>query len=153
MTGAPALGVALLRIVLGVIFVVHGYSALTVLTPTTAASAITSMGYPPALAPYLAWYLVAVQTLGGALMIVGLWTGLVALLQVPILASVLFLVHLPQGFVMRGIIVDAATGQAVAGGYEYPLLVLAATLAQALLGAGAVSVDERRSRPRPRRVP
>lgn len=141
MNTAQERGTALLRVMLGVIFIMHGYQALAVLGPATAAGSITGMGYPPALAPALAWYLVVVDIAGGALILIGLWTRLAALLQVPIMASAVFLLHLPQGFFMRGIILDAAKTQTVAGGYEYSLLVLVATLALALLGPGALSVD------------
>jgi putative oxidoreductase len=153
MSGAPVWGTALLRVILGVIFVMHGYLALAVLTPAGAAGYFTRMGYPPGLAVPLAWYLVVVHLGGGALLVIGLWTRLAALLQVPIMASAVFLFHFPQGFFLRGIILDAAKDQAVAGGYEYALLVLAATLAQALLGEGALSVDARRRRRGPTRVP
>jgi putative oxidoreductase len=153
MSDAPAWGTALLRVTLGALFVMHGYFAFAVLTPAGAAGDVTRLGFPPTLAVPLAWYLVAAQLGGGALLVIGLWTRLAALLQVPIMASAVFLVHFPQGFFLRGIIVDAAKDQAVAGGYEYALLVLAATLAVALLGGGELSVDARRGRRRPTRVP
>ncbi len=141
MNTAQAWGTTLLRVMLGVILVMHGYLALAVLGPATAAGYVTSLGYRSALASALAWYLVVVHLAGGTLILVGLWTRLTALLQVPIMASAAFLLHFPQGFFMRGILLDAAKGQTVAGGYEYALLVLVATLAVALLGPGALSVD------------
>jgi len=71
-------------------------------------------------------------------MIVGFWTRLVAVLQIPIMASAFFLLHLGQGFFMSGALLDTPAGpRAVVGGYEYSLLVLVATLAEALLGPGA----------------
>jgi uncharacterized membrane protein YphA (DoxX/SURF4 family) len=60
---------------------------------------------------------------------------------VPVMASAVFLLHVPQGFFMTGIILDAAAGRAIAGGYEFTLTVLVATLAVILLGPGALSVD------------
>ncbi len=108
MSGVQAWGTALLRVVLGLIYVMHGYFAVKVL-----------------LAPALAWYLILAHLTGGAVMIAGLWTRLAASLQVPI--------------------VDAATGRAVAGGYEYALLLLAVTLALALVGGGAASLDDWRA--------
>ena len=149
MSDAQAWGTALLRVILGVIYVMHGYFAVTVLGPEGTTGLMLRMGYPPVLAPALAWYLILAQTAGGVLMIAGLWTRVAALLQVPIMASVLFLLYLGQGFFLRGIVVDAAAGRAVAGGYEYALLVLAATLALALLGEGAGSLAGwRAARPR-----
>ena len=53
----------------------------------------------------------------------------ISLVNIPIMAGALFMVHLKQGFFMgKG------------GGYEYALLVLGATMAQALLGAGAFTL-------------
>jgi putative oxidoreductase len=143
MKGQPALGAALLRVMLGVIFVMHGYYGLMVLGPTTAAGFITRMGYPASVAAALAWYLIVVHFFGGFLMIVGFLTRWAALAQLPIMASAVFLLHLPQGFFMRGIVVDAAAGRAIAGGYEYALLVLVATVAVILLGPGALAADRR----------
>ena len=147
-TGAAAWGAALLRAVLGVIFVMHGLFALRGLGPEVAAGYIVRMGYPAWLGPALAWYLILVHGLGGLLMIVGLWTRVVALLQIPIMASAFFLLHLAQGFFMSATLIDSPAGlHAIPAGYEYSLLVLAATLALCLLGPGACSVDERRATP------
>jgi uncharacterized membrane protein YphA (DoxX/SURF4 family) len=74
---------------------------------------------------------------------VGLWTRWAALAQVPIMASAVFLYHLRQGFFMTGIVVDPARGLAIAGGYEFTLLVLAATLTLVLAGGGALAADRR----------
>jgi putative oxidoreductase len=141
--GQPALGAALLRVMLGVIFVMHGYYALMVLGPTQVAGFTTRMGYPTALATPLAWYLIVAHFFGGFLMIIGLWTRWAALAQVPIMASAVFLLHLRQGFFMRGMVVDAGTGRAIAAGYEYALLVLVATVALVFLGPGLLSIDRR----------
>ena len=145
MNAQQAWGTALLRVTLGVVFVMHGYVAVKVLGFETTTGLIVRMGYPLTIAPALTWYLIVVHIAGGTLMIVGLWTRLAALGQVPIMASAVFLLHLGQGFFMRGTVVDAAAGPVVASGYAYPLLVLVATLALALLGGGAASVDLRRA--------
>jgi putative oxidoreductase len=136
-----AWGTALLRVWLGVLFVMHGYLGLAVLGPETIAGYTTRMGFPASAGPALAWYLIAAHTVGGALLVIGLWTRVAALANLPIMAAAVFLLHMPQGFFMNGIIVDAAAGRAVAGGYEFTLTVLVATLAVMLLGAGALSLD------------
>jgi putative oxidoreductase len=146
-TGAPAWGATLLRLALGAIYVMHGWLALTVLGVQGAAGYITRMGFPSALAPALAWYLVVVHLAGGTLMLLGVGTRIAALLQVPIMAAALFLHHLSQGFFMTVLTVETPAGpRSIAGGYEYVLLVLAATLALALIGPGRLSVDEWRGR-------
>jgi putative oxidoreductase len=143
MKGQPALGAALLRVMLGVIFVMHGYYGLVVLGPSTVAGFITRMGYPARFATVLAWYLIVIHFFGGVMLIVGFLTRWAALAQLPIMASAVFLLHLQQGFFMRGIVVDAPAGRAIAGGYEYSLLVLVATVAVILLGPGWLAADRR----------
>jgi hypothetical protein len=59
------------------------------------------------------------------------------------MASAFFLHHLRQGFFLTGIVVDPAKDVAIAGGYEYTLLVLAATLMLVLTGGGALGFDRR----------
>lgn len=141
MSAGQRLGITLVRVTLGVIFLMHGYLGLVVLGPGALGGYTVRMGFPAALAPVLAWYLVVAHGGGGILLILGLWTRWAAAAQVPIMASALFLYHLGQGFFMRGIILDPAKGLAIAGGYEYVLLVLAATVALVLLGGGALAVD------------
>lgn len=136
-----AFGAALLRVTLGVIFVMHGYYAWAVLGPQGTADLIMRIGYAPALADLLAWFLMVAHTAGGLFLILGLLTVWAALAQVPIMASAVFLVNLDQGFFMKGVIVDAVDGRAVAAGYEFPLLVLVATITVILIGPGMLSID------------
>lgn len=149
MTRPQRVGIALLRVVLGAIYVMHGWHAFAGPGPAETAQVMVGAGVYPSLATPLAWYLIVAHILGGAMLVVGIWTVLAALAQLPIVAGVLLLVQLPQGFFLRGIVQQQGAGQAVAGGYEFSLLVLAATLTIALTGAGALSVDDSR-RPRPR---
>jgi putative oxidoreductase len=139
-------GLALLRVVLGLIYLMHGYLALVLVGPGGFGSYAARMGYPVALAPLLAWYLIAAHLVGGALLVVGLWTRWAALAQLPIMASALFLLHFGQGFFLRGIALDQAAGQVMVGGMEYDLLVLVATVTLVLTGAGALGLDGRRGR-------
>ncbi len=120
-------GATSLRIALGVIFLRHAYLALMVMGPRGTAAFQRSVGVP---APDIgAWYLIVAHGLGGALLILGLYTRWAALANLPIMAGAFFLVHLKHGFfVGRG------------DGYEYAMLVLAATLAQVFLGPGALAL-------------
>jgi putative oxidoreductase len=129
---------ALLRVVVGAIYLMHAYLAVAVIGPGGIAGYTARMGFPPGLGPLLAWYLVLAHGVGGALLVLGLLTRWAALAQVPIMASALFLHHLGQGFFLKAVVVDAASGRTVAGGYEYVLLLLAATLALVLDGGGAL---------------
>jgi putative oxidoreductase len=146
MNTRPAWGIALLRVVLGGIFVMHGYYALGVLGIDRTAELMVRIGNPPALSRPLAWYVVAAHLTGGALLALGLFTTLAALAQVPIVGGALFLLHWPQGFFMHGVVVDVAAGRAVAGGYELALLVLASTLTIVFTGPGALALDSARGR-------
>jgi putative oxidoreductase len=146
----PAWGIMLLRVVLGSIYVMHGYYAAGVLGIDRTTELIARLGNPEPLSRLLAWYVLAAHLAGGALLVLGLFTMAAALAQLPIMAAAVFLLHWPQGFFMRGIIVDAAAGRAVAGGYEFALLVLAATLSIVFTGPGALALDRTRDRHRER---
>ena len=70
-------GPTVLRLFLGVTFVMHAYLALFVFTPTGTAAYNAEKGIPlPAVA---AWFLILAHGLGGIMMIVGLWTRWAAL--------------------------------------------------------------------------
>ena len=119
-------GATVLRVVLGVIYVMHAYLAAFVIGPSGMVSYQTKHGIPfPEIAT---WYLIVAHGLGGLCLILGLLVRVAALLNVPVMAGAIFFVHLKQGFF------------ATNGGYEYPLVVLGATIAQALLGAGAFTL-------------
>ena len=143
MTFSRGLGLAVLRVTLGVIFLMHGYLTFVHIGPANAAGYTARMGYPAALGPALAWYLIVAHSVGGVLLIVGLFTRWAAAAQLPIMASAFFLHHLRQGFFLTGVVVDPAKGVAIAAGYEYTLLVLAATLTLVLAGGGALALDRR----------
>lgn len=128
--GRHAWGTALLRVWLGVLFITHGYLGVAVLGPEAIAGYTTRMGYPAAAGVALGWYLIAAHLVGGTLLVIGLWTRAAALVNGPVIASAVFLLHLQEGFFMSG-----------AGGYEFTLTVLVGTLALMLLGPGALSVD------------
>ena len=140
--GTQAWGTTLLRLIVGTVLVMHGYLALALLGPQTVAGYITRMGYPSSLGTILAWYLIVVHLAGGGLIVIGLWTRWAALVNIPPLASAVFLLHLNQGFFMKAI--EVAPGRHVAGGYEFSLTVLVATIALVMLGSGAASVDSTR---------
>lgn len=133
-------GVTILRVALGIIFLMHGYLATFVLTPAGLTAYNASKGIPfPTLT---AWFVILGHFLGGLSLLAGAYTRLGALVNMVILWGAIWFVHLKQGFSMRGIIVDAAKGLAVAGGYEYTLSLLAASVAILFLGSGPLAVDK-----------
>lgn len=125
--GLDGYGVTILRVTLGIIYIMHAYLALFVFGIGGTIAFQRSLGLP---APEVGvWYVIVAHGLGGALMVLGLFTRWAALANLPIMAGAFFLVHLKQGFFMGK-----------EGGYEYVLLVLAATLAQVFLGSGALAL-------------
>ncbi len=136
-------GATLLRLILGVIYVMHGYLALFVYGHAGVANLIGKTMELP-VPEVLGWYLIGAHLVGGAMLILGLWTRWAALANVPIMACAVFLLHWKQGFFMSGRILDAAAGRSQAVGYEFSLLVLVATAAQVFLGGGALALTRDR---------
>ena len=134
-------GIALLRVSLGVYYVLHGYFGWQVVGVERFAALNASMGIP--LPTISAWAVVLGHLVGGVLLVIGLYARLGALMNIPIMAGAALLVYFDQGFFMHGIVTNPATGAAVAGGYEYSLFLLLATTAILLMGGGPLSVDAR----------
>jgi putative oxidoreductase len=128
-------GPTVLRIFLGVIFLMHAYLALVIYTPAGFAAFSAKMGIP--LPMVAAWFTILAHGLGGILLIVGLWTRWAALANVLVMLGALAFVHLGEGFFIRGVLMD---GKPQAAGYEYVLMLVGAGVAQALLGSGALAL-------------
>ena len=123
--GLEAYGALVLRVVLGAVYLAHAYLALVVMGPAKAIEYQRALHIP--LPEIGVWYLIVAHGLGGILLILGLLVRWSALANIPIMAGALWFVHLPQGFFILG----------SKGGYEYVLVLLGASFAQVLLGAGA----------------
>lgn len=136
-TPAPsrlALGLTVLRVVVGVVFLVHGYQKLFQMGIPGVTGFFTQIGAP---LPQLTAPLVSVLEFGGGLaLILGLLTPVVAALLAADMLGAMLLVHLPNGFNADG------------GGYEFVLTLLGASLALALTGPGAYALDRVRNRSR-----
>ena len=125
------LGLAVLRLVIGLVFVAHGGQKLFVYGLDGVSGAFGQMGIPMA---GIAGPLVAfVEFFGGLALIVGLLTRLAALGLAVTMLGAIGLVHLKGGFFLPN-------------GYEYAFALLGAALTLALTGAGRWSVDERLAR-------
>ena len=120
-------GLTVLRVVVGAVFLIHGCQKLFVFGFHGVAGFLGPLGVP---APgVFAVIVTLVEFVGGALLIVGLFTRWAALLLAVDMLVAILLVHLKHGFFNQQ------------QGYEYPLTLLAATIALALAGPGAASVD------------
>jgi putative oxidoreductase len=116
----------ILRITLGVLFLAHAGLKVFVFTPAGAAQFFGSLGLPPA----LAYLTIAAETVGGLALIFGLYTRWVSLALIPVLLGAIVFVHGPAGFFFNN----------PNGGWEYLAFWIAALVAQALLGDGALAV-------------
>ncbi len=128
--GLEPYGALVLRVVLGAVYVSHAYLALVVMGPARVIEYQRATHVP--LPEIGAWYQIVAHGLGGILLILGLMVRWAALANIPIMAGALWLVHLQQGFFILG----------SRSGYEYVLVLLGATIAQALLGAGAFTLKK-----------
>jgi putative oxidoreductase len=122
-------GAMLLRLILGIVYIMHAYLALMVFGlsgPTGMIAYQAKAGVP---VPELAtWYLILAHGLGGICLVLGVYTRWAALANVPVMLGAIVFVHLKKGF------------WAHEGGYEYALVLLMATLAVAMIGGGALSL-------------
>ncbi len=116
----------LLRLSLGTMFIAHGLLKILVFTPTGTAGFFASLGLPG----WLAYPTMGAEILGGLLLIVGVQTRFVALALIPILLGSIW-VHSGFGWLFTN----------ENGGWEYPLFLTVAAIAQLLLGDGAYAFN------------
>lgn len=119
-------GIAAIRVMVGVVFVAHGLMKLTSFGVAGTAGFFAQQGIPlPLVSAVLA---IAAETLGGAALILGLGTRLVAApLAFTMLVAVVS-VHLSGGFFSPN-------------GFEYPLTLLVASAGLGLTGSGAFALE------------
>lgn len=115
----------LLRVSLGVMFIAHALLKILVFTLPGTAQFFGSVGFPE----WMAYPVTALELVGGAMLVAGIWTRWVALALVPVLIGAA-LVHWPNGWLFT----------AENGGWEYPVFLTVAAMAQALLGDGAFAL-------------
>ena len=122
-----SLGIALVRIMTGIIFVAHGYLKVFVVGLPGAVNMFTQMGVPaPSLmAPFVS----IVEIAGGVALIFGLLTRLAAVALAIDMMVAIALVRIKGGFFNPN-------------GAEFEILLCVACVALAVAGAGAMSIDE-----------
>jgi putative oxidoreductase len=112
----------LLRLALGVLFLVHVSLKIFVFTPSGTAGYFASLGLPGA----LAYLTIAAELVGGLMLVFGVFTRAVAIAVIPVLLGAIVMVHGANGFFFSN----------PKGGWEFPAFWALALLVLALLGDG-----------------
>lgn len=123
-------GLLILRAVVGLIFLTHGWPKLTNGASGTA-QFFGQLGIP---APGVtAWFITLLEFAGGVALILGAFVSLLSVLFILHMATGVFLVHLSNGWYVIG------PGQ---GGAEFNVLLIASLLALLMAGSGRPALDD-----------
>jgi putative oxidoreductase len=115
------------RVVVGIIMLQHVWGKFNVGAAAVAANAMAKNGLEPSLG--FAYAAMCLESVGGACLVIGLFTRFFAAALAIEMGIAFLFVHLPRGF---------AVGT---GGYEFVLLIGVVLLAIAIRGGGPYSVD------------
>lgn len=118
-------GVTLLRVSLGVMWIAHAMLKWLVFTLPGTAQFFASVGFPGV----LAYPVFALELLGGVALVLGIYARQVSLALTPVMAGAAW-VHSSNGWVHTS----------AGGGWEYPVFLVAASLALWLMGDGAFAL-------------
>ncbi len=126
-----AWGITFLRVVVGIVFLMHGAQKLFIHGFPNVAGMMRQHGIP---LPMLSAVVVTlVEFFGGIALVLGLFTRWAAFLIAIDMAVAVLGVHLKGGFFLPK-------------GFEYALTMLAASIALVLAGPGAVALDAARAK-------
>lgn len=120
----------ILRVTMGILFILHGGLKIFVFTPAGTAAFFESLGF----AGFLAYPIIAIEVLGGIALVLGVWTRWVSLALVPVMLGTIYAPHGAAGFFFSN----------PGGGWEYPAFWTVALVVQALLGDGAYAAKRSR---------
>jgi putative oxidoreductase len=120
------IGLLGLRIALGIIFVAHGYPKLAHLR---GGSQMQCFFVEHGLPGYFVYIAGVIETFGGGLLLLGLFTRAAALLLAIEMCVAIWKVHSGHGYL-------------AVHDYEFPLTLVTACFALATVGAGMISLDQ-----------
>ena len=120
-----SLGITLLRVSLGIMWISHAMLKVLVFTLPGTVKFFESLGLPG----ILAYPVFAAEIFGGLALILGIYARQVSLALIPIMAVAAW-VHFPNGWV------HTSPG----GGWEYPAFLIAASFSIGLMGDGALAI-------------
>lgn len=115
----PNFGILLIRIILGIVFIAHGWAKFQNMEGTI--GFFVSIG----LSALVAYVISIIELVGGIMMLLGIFTRYVALLFAGTMVGAIITVKGQLGFF---------------GGYEYELTLLVVSLAMVFLGGGKFKV-------------
>ena len=121
-------GVFVLRLGLGSMWIAHALFKYFVITIPGLASWLGTQGLPV----IFAWPLFIMELVGGIAILLGLYGRQVSLLLIPILLGATW-IHFANGWVFSN----------QGGGWEYPIFLVIASLAYALMGDGVLAIKSR----------
>jgi putative oxidoreductase len=125
-SGLAPCGALPLRVAMGVLFLAHGlYLKVFVFTMARTVGFFESVGFPG----FLAWIVMLAETVGGILLVLGLYARLVALAMIPLLLGAAS-VHFPNGWVFSN----------PNGGREYPIVWTVCPMVRFLIGDGVLAM-------------
>jgi putative oxidoreductase len=122
---SPPMGITLLRVALGIMWIAHALLKWFVFTLPGTAQFFDSVGYPG----FLAYPVFVAELVGGVALVLGVYARQVSLALVPIMLAAAW-VHVPNGWL------HTAQG----GGWEYPVFLSVASVALWLCGDGAFAI-------------
>ena len=115
---SPALGLFIIRLVVGIIFMFHGIQKLSNMEQTIGFFATLGIG------AFLTWVVALVETIGGLALIIGYFSKFFSALLAIIMLVVIFKVKWSAGF----------------SAFEFDLVLLATTIAVLFSGCGEYSI-------------
>lgn len=128
-------GLLILRLAVGLIFIIHGWPKLNPNSPMQGpagfAGFLRQMGIPLPL--FFAWVVALLETAGAVLLMLGLGTRILALLFIVNMLVAIFVAKIR--FLKVGFASQEATG------WEFDFDLLAAALALLFTGAGSLALD------------
>ncbi|WP_119299501.1 DoxX family protein [Dongia deserti] len=125
---AIAAGATLLRLTLGGMWVSHAWFKISAFGVAGFAGWLDSLGLPG----FMAGPVIALELIGGILILAGFYARYVSIALLPVLAVATW-THLPNGMIFSS----------ANGGWEYPVFLMIASVVQALIGDGALALKSR----------
>jgi putative oxidoreductase len=121
-------GATILRLTLGAMWISHAWFKISAFGVAGFAGWLDSLGLPG----FMAGPVIALELVGGVLILAGLHGRVISLALLPVLAVATW-VHLPNGLIFSN----------TNGGWEYPVFLIVASAAHALIGDGALALKSR----------